>query len=430
MKNIFGTDGIRGVANEGMLSVESLTHIVPAVIDKFFPKRILIAKDTRISGDLLMYSTAAILNSYGINVTLIGVAPTPAVSYLTRMCGFDLGVAISASHNPYQDNGIKIFNKNGTKLSTQDEEKISDIINRAKVTPATHGEIGITTIDEGLLTKYVEFITSHFEKIPNMRIVVDCANGAFSHIAKDIFSKFSNEIIYVACEPNGININDNCGVMYPNNLSKEVRKHQADIGIAFDGDGDRVLICDEKGDVVDGDHLLGFLAVKLADINSVAVTQTSNMALDDFLSTAEIKVVRTDVGDKHIADEIQKGNASFGGEKSGHIIINSDLKTGDGLFVALSVLTLLPDNTPISNSLRLFDLYPSVHKNIKVKDKGVIDSPHMQNFLRQLSEDKAYRILVRKSGTEKVIRVIVEGEEQELANEIASLIEREILLNE
>lgn len=413
-----------------MLSIESLMRIVPAVIDKFFPKRILIAKDTRISGDLLMYSIAAIFNSYGVNVTSIGVAPTPAVSYLTQMCDFDLGIAISASHNPYQDNGIKIFNKNGVKLSTQDEEKISEILNRAKVALATHGEIGTTAIDGSLLSKYVEFITSHFEKIPNMRIVVDCANGAFSRIAKDVFSKFGNEIIYVACEPNGVNINDNCGVMYPNNLSKEVRKHQADIGIAFDGDGDRVSICDEKGDVVDGDHLLGFLAVKLADVKSVAVTQASNIALDDFLSTAKIKVVRTDVGDKYIANEIQKGNASFGGEKSGHIIINSDLKTGDGIFVALSVLTLLPDNAPISESLRLFNLYPSIHKNIKVKDKAVIDSPNIQDLLRQLSVDKSYRILARKSGTEKVIRVIVEGKEQEVANEIASLIEKEILLNE
>ena len=430
MEKIFGTDGIRGVANQGVLGIDFLAKLVPAIVDKHHPKHIVIGKDTRISGDMLVNCLSGIFNAHGVDVTIIGVVPTPAIAYIAKTNNFDLGIMISASHNPYQDNGIKIFNRNGLKLSTSEEDGITDIIGRARSKPVTHKDIGITDYKPELLATYEKFVCDMFDglDLSDFQIVVDCANGSFSTLAEKIFKKFDADVAMVFDTPNGANINDNCGVVYPGNLSMEVKKRQASIGIAFDGDGDRVLICDENGKVVDGDHLIGFLAANIDKAKGVAITEISNFALDKFLKSIGIKSMRTKVGDKYISQEIVAGNASLGGEKSGHIIMNSDLKTGDGLIAALSVLKYLKGQEgDISAELRPFELAPSLSKNLSVKDKNAYSDDLLAKLSSEYSSDNA-RTLIRKSGTENVIRILVEGSEMEYLKATVNKIE-EIIMN-
>ena len=427
MEKIFGTDGIRGLANSGTLQIQFLLKIVPAIVDKYRPKKIIIGKDSRISGDMLVYALSSIFNSYGVNVVTTGLISTPALAYVTLNNDFDLGIMVSASHNPYQDNGIKIFNRNGVKLSENEEAIISDMVNLSTAKLATHSSIGTTINDFHLVDQYKDYVVSAFKHIDisNYKIVVDCANGSLSYLAQDILSEFSNNIVYTATTPNGVNINDNCGVMYPNSLAGEVTKQEADFGIAFDGDGDRVLFCDEKGKIVDGDQLIGFIAKELPNIDTVAVTKISNFALDQFLSSIDIKTTRTEVGDKYITQEIIAKKAQIGGEKSGHIIVDKKLKTGDGLVSALSVMEHLATlSGPASTNLRPFELYPSLQKNIATQDKAIVDTKEFKEFLAAYSNDQHTRVLVRKSGTENVIRVLVEGQDVAKLNKILEEIEQ------
>lgn len=427
MEKIFGTDGIRGVANIGTLQIEFLLKLVSAITDKFHPKKIIIGKDSRISGDMLMYALSSIFNSHGVNVVTTGLISTPALAYITMFDEFDLGFMISASHNPYQDNGIKIFNKNGIKLSEKEELSICDMIHFTSSKLATHAAIGITQHNTNLIKKYENFIETTFSNLDlsSYKIVVDCANGSLSELAKNILSKFSDNIVYIFTSPNGININDNCGVVYPTKLASEVLKQEADFGIAFDGDGDRVLFCDENGEMVDGDQIIGLLARESKSIDTVAITTMSNLALDKFLASIGINTIRTDVGDKHIAQEIIAKRAQMGGEKSGHIIVNKGLNTGDGIISALSVMEILKTlDYPASISLRPFELYPSIQKNVPTQDKSVIDTREFTKFLEPYLADQTVRILVRKSGTENVIRLLAEGQDISKLQQILGEIEQ------
>lgn len=428
MEKIFGTDGIRGVANQGVLGIDFLAKLVPAIVDKHHPKHIVIGKDTRVSGDMLVNCLSGIFNAYGVDVTIVGLVPTPAISYITKNCDFDLGIMVSASHNPYQDNGIKIFNRNGLKLSTVEEDGITDIIGRARSKQVTHKEIGTTEYKPELLETYEEFVCNLFDglDLSDFNIVVDCANGSFSALSERIFKKFDANVDMIFASPNGVNINDNCGVVYPGNLSMEVKKRQSSLGIAFDGDGDRVLICDENGKTIDGDHLIGFLAAHSDKVKSVAITEISNFALDKFLKSIGVKSIRTKVGDKYVSQEIVAGKADLGGEKSGHIVLNSELKTGDGLIAALTILKYLKgQDGEVSAELRPFELAPSLSKNLSVKDKALFSDDFLSKLSCEYSSDNV-RTLVRKSGTENVIRILVEGVNMADLEQVMTKTEEEI----
>lgn len=424
MENVFGTDGIRCVANDKYLTVDFLSKLVPAIVDRFRPKCVVVCHDSRISGGMLSHLVAALFSSYGVHVSLADVMPTPAIAYVTKTGGFDLGIMISASHNPYQDNGIKIFNKNGQKLSKAEEVAISELIDRNTMKLATHNGVGSIVYDADLLESYKKYIVEQYKQLKSIKrtIVIDCANGSMSAVAEDIMHRIGLNVTVINNTPNGININDNCGAVYPNRVAIEVIKSNADIGFAFDGDGDRLIVCDEKGNPVDGDHIIGFLATNIEGVNNVAITEMSNIGLDIHLRTLGIATLRTHVGDKFITKEIISGNADFGGEKSGHIVFNNDVCTGDGLVSALNILDCLREtNKPVSESVRMFKLTPSVSENIKVQDRELITEDILHKIRSSVQCADDMRVLIRKSGTENIIRVLVEGEDEDL---IATTIEK------
>ncbi len=426
MAKIFGTDGIRGLANDGNLSIDFFLKLVPAVLEGRSVKRVVIGNDTRISGSMIVNALSSIFNAYSVNVSLVGCVPTPSLSYITKQHSFDIGIMVTASHNPYQDNGIKFFNSYGQKFSIKDEEQIVGYLNKNSKRTTTHSEIGTTIYSKDSIQEYIKFITDTFDglDLSDLRIVIDCANGAFSDLIKEALNVFSANVTYLSNTPNGININDNCGVIYPLGLSNEVRQNKADLGIAFDGDGDRVLICDENGDIVDGDHLIGFIAKYTDKIDRVAITETSNLAIDAFLSKLGVKVIRTAVGDKFISALVASGEATLGGEKSGHIIVNEKQPTGDGLLVALTVISLLKTTKKrASLVMRPFELAPSVSRNVLVNDKSVVESKAMKDKLASYANDDTIRVLVRASGTENVIRIIVEGKDSSKIKLVADELE-------
>lgn len=429
---LFGTDGIRGVACKDYLTIEQLDKVIGALL--FCAqniKNVIIGRDTRLSGTMLSNAISAIFSSYGVNVVDVEIAPTPAISFITKMCSFDLGVVISASHNSFEDNGVKFFSRNGCKLQTDLEEKITSAFLAGNIVgKKTHKNIGNIS-RRNLLKKYEDYILGKFAlDLSQMRIVVDYANGAMYRIANSVFKKLQCNVIGIFNNPNGININENCGAVSPKNLCDRVRKEKADIGIAFDGDGDRLLVCDENGEIVDGDHLLGFFA-KMAfspkENKSVIISEMSNLGLENYLLNTGYSVIRTPVGDKYIAEKIHKKEALFGGENSGHIILGNYQETGDGLIAALKILELMKyENVCISKLVRDFQLLPNIKINVEVKDKSEIDTIVLNNIVKEF-ETNDVRILLRKSGTENLLRILVEGEEYEKISEIAVKIKNKIV---
>lgn len=380
---LFGTDGVRGKAGE-FLDVITVIKLAQAA-GIYFRKhsttnKILVGKDTRRSGYMIENALVSGLTSVGYNVIQIGPMPTPAIAYLTESMRCDAGIMISASHNPFEDNGIKFFDNHGNKLSVESEKEIEKIFNDDDLlqqNQAVEKEIGSSKRIDDVIGRYIVVIKSSFPKdltLKGLRIVLDCANGAAYKVAPTILEELGADVITINNKPNGFNINDNCGAMHPENVSNLVREYRADIGLALDGDADRLVVIDENGDIVDGDNLLGALSVYLKEENllegdACVATVMSNKALEDYLEKHKIKLLRSDVGDKYVLEVMKKNGVNFGGEQSGHIIFSDAAKTGDGLASALQVLALIiKSKKKASVALNPFSLYPQILENLKVSE--------------------------------------------------------------
>lgn len=449
MRKLFGTDGIRGMANTFPMTVDVCGKLAKALVAKrksdptISNGIIIIGKDTRISCDIFEHALAAQFASLGIDVKLIGVCPTPAISILTKAVQADFGIMISASHNPYWDNGIKTFNSHGLKLTDAEEAEIEGLMESedSPLPDIIKDKVGRIFCDSSLLDNYIDRIKSAFsfaqEVSSKNKIVLDSSNGSFSNIAPQIFRHFGFEVVSINDAPNGVNINENCGMTHPEVIAAATRGHGADIGIAFDGDGDRVLLCDADGRFLDGDHILAVL-VEDALLTSgtpsseppseVVSTIMSNFGFEKYLRDRGISLARTQVGDRYISEYMQKSPQSlFGGEPSGHVIVREHALSGDGLFTALKVLKYLEKlHKKLSDLCNIFVSYPVISRNIKVKDghdKMRLISDKRVAKLRIKHEQKLLnrgKIIVRPSGTESLIRVSAEGEDETELREIVA----------
>ncbi len=446
MKKYFGTDGIRGRANQFPITAETSLKIGMAVGAKFSNgqhHRVVIGKDTRLSGYMIESALTAGFIAVGIDVFLVGPVPTPAVSMLTKSLRADIGIMISASHNLFYDNGIKIFDKNGNKLSDAVEAEIeqmieSDISHKL----ASAEKMGKAKRIEDAKGRYMEFVKNTFPKnktLEGLKIVIDCANGSGYAMSPTILWELGAEVIAIGVEPNGFNINQGCGSTSPDLLAKTVLQHQADIGIALDGDADRLVVVDEKGQVVEGDKIIGIIAEKLHNDgnlkkDTVVATSMSNLALEEYLSYFGINLVRTNIGDRYVLEEMRKSGYNFGGEQSGHLIFGDYSTTGDGLLAALQILSILIDHkqnnpkTLLSEITNIFQMTPQILTNVKYQDSNPLENSRVKTSIKnaELKLGSKGRILVRKSGTEKLIRIMVEGKNQQLIEEIAQEIAQEI----
>jgi len=421
---LFGTDGVRGKAGAflGAFTVIKLAQAAGIHFRKHSTtNKILVGKDTRRSGYMIENALVSGLTSVGYNVIQIGPMPTPAIAYLTESMRCDAGIMISASHNPFEDNGIKFFDNHGNKLSVEDEKEIEKIFLDDELLQArqtTGMDIGSSKRIDDVIGRYIVVIKSSFPKdltLKGLRIILDCANGAAYKVAPTILEELGADVITINDEPNGFNINDNCGAMHPENVSKLVKDYRADIGLALDGDADRLVVVDENGEIVDGDKLLGALAIYLKQENllnndTCVATVMSNKALEDYLEKNSIKLLRSDVGDKYVLELMKKQGVNFGGEQSGHIVFSDIAKTGDGLATSLQVLAMMiKSKKKASEVLNPFSLYPQILYNMKVGEKIPLKNiKGLDEVLKPLKE-KGMRDLIRYSGTENKIRLLLEG---------------------
>lgn len=436
---LFGTDGVRGKAGE-FLDVITVIKLAQAAGIHFrkhsTTNKILVGKDTRRSGYMIENALVSGLTSVGYDVIQIGPMPTPAIAYLTESMRCDAGIMISASHNPFEDNGIKFFDNHGDKLSVEAEKSIEEIFNKCEQlqsNQATGKDIGSSKRIDDVIGRYIVSIKSSFPKdltLKGLRIVLDCANGAAYKVAPTILEELGADVITINNKPNGFNINDNCGAMHPENVAKQVQEYRADIGLALDGDADRLVVVDEKGEIVDGDKLIGALSVylkneKLLKGDSCVATVMSNKALEDYLNQNQIKLLRSDVGDKYVLELMKENSLNFGGEQSGHIIFSDAAKTGDGLASALQVLALIiKSKKKASEVLNPFSLYPQILVNLKVNEKIPLkDIKGLEEILKPIRE-KGIRDLIRYSGTENKIRLLLEGKnKKDVENSMNLLVE-------
>lgn len=426
---LFGTDGVRGRAGEAITPSSVIALGASAGIHfrkHSLTNKILVGKDTRRSGYMIENALVSSLTSVGYDVIQIGPMPTPAVAFLTEDMRCDAGVMISASHNPYEDNGIKFFNHFGFKLTPEEEESIeSNYYNSTMLHGALKSghEIGSSKRIDDVVGRYIVHIKSSFPKhltLHGLRIVCDCANGAAYRVAPIVLSELGADVIVINDAPNGFNINKQCGAMYPEGLAQAVQTYRADVGLAFDGDADRLVVVDNEGNIVDGDKLIGALALyqksanKLKN-NAIVATLMSNLALEEFLKSHQIALYRCGVGDKYVWDKMREYGLNFGGENSGHIIFSDYAKTGDGLVSALQVLALLLQSDKSSKeALNVFELYPSELINLKVSYKKPLESIEgLQEKLDSITQ-KGHRHLIRYSGTESKLRILIEGRDSKL----------------
>ncbi|MCI0502736.1 MAG: phosphoglucosamine mutase [Fusobacteria bacterium] len=441
MSRIFGTDGIRGIANKELtpeLAFELGRSVAYVLASQYEEPVITIGKDTRISGDMLEAALAAGICSSGVDVYLLGVVPTPAIAYLTRHLKAHAGAVISASHNKMEDNGIKFFNKYGYKLSDEIEDEISSfVLERKDELPRPTGKnVGrIILLDKGK-DIYSSFLKKFFsDNLNGMKIVVDSANGAASGVMPKLLKDLGAEVISLSDEPNGTNINDDCGSTHMENLRDHVIQYKADIGIAHDGDADRMLAVDELGRLVDGDKIMAICSKYLKDKgkltdNKLVGTVMSNLGLRKFCQEEGIEFIATNVGDRYVLEELQKSGGIIGGEQSGHVIFKEFNTTGDGPLTALFLLKVLKESgKKMSQLADMMKTYPQVLVNVKVKDKD----KGMENkvFIDGVKEAEALlgdrgRILVRPSGTEPLIRIMAEGEDIEEIEELVSKLARKL----
>ena len=431
MGRLFGTDGVRGVSNIE-LTVELATDIGRAAAaaltdgDTQRPK-ILIGKDTRISGDMLESALAAGLCSVGADVYIAGVVPTPAVAYLVQKYGMDAGIMISASHNPYEYNGIKIFSGDGYKLPDAVEEKIEELIldKKQELTMCTHGDIGKVTILDEAVADYVEYLTETVDvRFDGMKIALDCANGSSSVCAKVLFEMLGATVFVDADTPNGTNINDGCGSTHIENVVRLVKEHNCDCGFAFDGDADRCLAVDNEGELVDGDKLIAIAALDLKSRgklkgNKAVVTVMSNLGFFRFASDNDVDVEITKVGDRYVLEEMLKGGYVVGGEQSGHIIFTDYATTGDGELSAIQTLAVVKrTGKSLKELATVMNVYPQVLVNITVNNQKKASLGTDTDIKAVISDVESElgadgRVLVRASGTEPLIRVMLEGTDVE-----------------
>ncbi len=434
MKLKFGTDGIRGPV-ESVITPEAclkIGHATGIVMKELGWNTVVIGKDTRISGYMLESALQAGFIAAGVNVQLAGPLPTPGVAYLTKTLRNKFGVVISASHNDFLDNGIKIFNDNGEKISRDIEKRIEKYIS-SDLNPVKTSKIGKAYRFDESGPRYIEFCKSTVPSdisFASLRIVLDCANGACYKVSPEIFQELGAEVITIGINPDGYNINQECGSTYPELIQKEVIKHRADYGISLDGDGDRVILVDEKGNILDGDDLLYILAFsnpnRTGSWSGVVGTLMSNLGLEDGIKKLGYKFKRADVGDKYVTNMLTDMGWMLGGETSGHIICKDLVSTGDGTIAALKVISsLLILGKKPSEVLSNYTKIPQINKAVEVSNKDIINDKDLKSLLKKIESDLTVgRILVRPSGTESKIRIMVESSESNVAEKFASDIEK------
>ncbi|MBI3076759.1 MAG: phosphoglucosamine mutase [Deltaproteobacteria bacterium] len=447
-RQLFGTDGIRGIANVEPLTAEMAIKLGRAAAYTFLRRqgrhRIVIGKDTRLSGYMLENALVAGICSMGVDVLLVGPLPTPGIAFITASMRADAGVVISASHNPFQDNGIKFFSGDGLKLPDELEERIEALIFTDEIDAIrpTATRIGKAFRIDDAIGRYVVFLKNTFPReltLEGIRIVADCAHGAAYKVAPAVFEELGAEVIPLGINPNGRNINLNCGAVHPGAMAQLVRQTRAHLGVALDGDGDRAIFADENGDVVDGDRVMAACALEWLRAGqlrqqTLVATVMSNMGLDLALRRAGGRVVRTPVGDRYVVDEMLRGGYNMGGEQSGHVVFLDHNTTGDGIITALQVLALmLRQGRPLSEVVRVMTPFPQRLLNVPVRERrDLAGLTRVQAAIRdaeaQLGESG--RVLVRYSGTEPVLRIMVEGPEEgtikAIAEGLAACMRREL----
>lgn len=427
-RRYFGTDGIRGTANTFPMTADIAQRVGMAAGHIFnrgsHRHRVVIAKDTRLSGYMIETALTSGFLSMGVDVLLVGPMPTPAVAFLTRAMRADMGVMISASHNPYHDNGLKLFGPDGYKLSDAIELEIEALMQSdlsEKLAPTE--KIGRAKRLDDAPGRYIEFVKSTFPKhlsLEGLKIVIDCANGAGYVVGPIILYELGAEVVPLHVSPNGLNINKECGSNHPASLRGAVLREKADLGIALDGDADRLIMVDEKGSVLDGDVLMAMVAnhwhrAGLLKGGGVVSTQMSNLGLEQFLETLGLALHRTKVGDRYVMEHMRTHGLNVGGEPSGHIILSDYVTTGDALIAALQVLAMkVQDGRELSEAAKLFTPVPQVLKNVRYTGKSPLDAAPVQTAIAEVEQrlGKTGRVLVRASGTEPLIRIMVEGEDK------------------
>jgi phosphoglucosamine mutase len=433
-KKLFGTDGVRGTANTWPMTAE-LALRLGAAAGRYFRNdgsnghRVVIGKDTRLSGYMFENALTAGLTSTGMNVLLLGPVPTPAVGLLTTSMRADVGIMISASHNPHNDNGIKFFGPDGFKLSDEAEAEIERLVDDG-VESAQAGNIGrAKRIDDGRF-RYMERLKSTFPKgrnLEGLKVVIDCANGAAYKVAPEVLWELGAIVVPVGANPNGTNINDGCGSTAPQAAAEMVVTHGADIGICLDGDADRVILIDENGEIADGDQLMALMAARWADQGrlqggTLVATVMSNLGLERFLGGRGLRLERTAVGDRYVVEAMRAGGWNLGGEQSGHIVMTDYATTGDGLLAALQVIAAMAETgLPASRLLRQFERVPQLLKNVRyAAGQQPLSSPTVQAVIEdaKVRVEGQGRILIRKSGTEPLIRVMGECEDEALLAQV------------
>jgi phosphoglucosamine mutase len=433
-RRLFGTDGIRGKANTAPMTAEIALKLGQAAGLLFtrgnHRHRVIIGKDTRLSGYMLEPALTAGFISAGMNVTLAGPLPTPAIAMLTRSLRLDLGVVISASHNPYEDNGIKLFGPDGAKLSDETEAEIEALMETdLALRLAAPGKLGRASRLVDAAGRYIEAAKSSLERglrLDGLRIVLDCANGAAYKVAPAALYELGATVISIGVEPDGFNINHEVGSTVPQNLCAAVLEHGADIGIALDGDADRVILADERGEIIDGDQILGLIARDMHTSGrltggAIVATVMSNLGLERFLGGLGLSLLRTQVGDRYVAETMRAQKINLGGEQSGHVILSDFATTGDGLVAALQVLAVLVrSGKRASEACRVFAPLPQLLRNVRYAGASPLRMPHIQAAIAAAHEQmrSTGRVLIRASGTEPLIRVMAEGEDSALIQQI------------
>jgi phosphoglucosamine mutase len=446
MRRLFGTDGVRGTANVYPMTAEVALQLGKGCAylfrDKVRRHKIVVGKDTRLSGYMIETAITAGICSMGGDVLLVGPLPTPGIAFITTSMRADAGIVISASHNPYPDNGIKIFSRNGFKLPDQLEERLESLIFSEELSTQriTANQVGKAFRIDDAIGRYIVFLKNTFPQeltLDGLRIVVDCANGATYKVAPTVFEELGAEVILLGAKPNGENINKNCGALYPGLISAMVKKKKADLGISFDGDGDRVIFADENGEIVNGDRIMAICATRMFQErrlkkNTLVTTVMSNMGLEVAMRERGIRLVRTQVGDRYVVEEMVRRGCNFGGEQSGHLIFMDHNPTGDGILSALQVLAIMQkEGRSLSDLSDIMEEYPQKLVNVRIQERRRLEEfPAVTQQMRKVEKklgDKG-RLLVRFSGTEPLIRIMVEGENEKeiaaLAEETARVIER------
>jgi len=428
MRKLFGTDGVRGVANTDPMTVETALALGQAAAHLFRGRdgrhKIVIGKDTRLSGYMFETALSAGICAMGGDVLLVGPMPTPGIAFLTRSMRADAGVVISASHNPYPDNGIKFFGRDGFKLPDDVESRIEGLMHgeHLKENRPPSPQIGKAQRIDDATGRYIVYLKSTFPphlSLEGLRIVVDCANGAAYRIAPQVFAELGAEVIPIGVSPNGVNINEQCGSLYPEVVSAKVREARADLGISLDGDADRVIVVDRKGEIQDGDRIMAVCATEMARKkrlakNTVVATVMSNIGLELYLKERKIKLLRAPVGDRYVVEAMRAGKYNFGGEQSGHLIFLDHATTGDGVLAALQLLAIMVETGKnVSELAKGLIAFPQMLHNVRMKQRVPIDS--MKELRKAQAEFEKMlggrgRIVVRYSGTEPLLRIMAEGE--------------------